>query len=168
MNENWLLHDHRRYEDLLYACERSVTARDWSGTEKCLHDLVALLKGHFLMEEVVLFPAYESLIDTPDSPTRHLRAEHDQIRHHLTELSRAVYDRDLEPLLDTFMRLKQLMDVHHEKEEELFLPMAGHALIERRDEVIARLKCIDWKIQMQPWQEVERFGAGAPEQKHPS
>lgn len=154
---NWLLHDHRRYEDLLHECERSAVARDWPSTEKRLHDLVALLKGHFLMEEVVLFPAYEELVDTPTSPTRHLRAEHDQVRQHLTALSQAMRTQDLEGFLDAFMRLKQVMDVHHEKEEELFLPMAGHALLERRDEVMARLKRIDWKGRMRPWQGVEQL-----------
>lgn len=152
---NWLLHDHRRYEDLLSECERLATDRNWQGAEGRLHDLVALLKGHFLMEEIVLFPAYEGLVDTPDSPTQHLRAEHDQIRQHLTALSRAVRSRDLDGFLASFKNLGRVMDIHHEKEEELFLPMAGHALLERRDEVIARLKRIDWRGTMQSWQGVE-------------
>lgn len=165
---NWLLHDHRRYEDLIRECEQLAAARDWQATERHLHDLVALLKGHFLMEEAVLFPAYEELVDTPKSPTRHLRTEHDQVRQHLAALSQAMRTQDLEGFLDTFMHLKQVMDVHHEKEEELFLPMAGHALLERRDEVMARLKRIDWKGRMQSWQGAEFPATGTPQQKHPS
>ena len=152
MNEqNWLWHDHRDYEDILLACARVATAAEWAAAQERLHDLVSLLKGHFLMEEEVLFPAYEGLVDAPDSPTQKLRGEHDLIRDLLGRLSEAVERQDGHQVAEVVSRLEQVMSQHHETEEEIFLPMAQHALLERREEVMERLKRLDWKHSLRAW-----------------
>ena len=43
------------------------------------------------------------------------------------------------------------MASHHEKEEEIFLPMAGHALLKTRDEIMNELKKYDWKYTLRSW-----------------
>jgi iron-sulfur cluster repair protein YtfE (RIC family) len=148
---NWLWHDHRDYEELLLACARGADAAAWAAARERLHDLVSLLKGHFLMEEEVLFPAYEGLVDAPDAPTRKLRREHDQMRDLLEHLSGAVEAQDRPRAAEVVTRLEALMSQHHEKEEEIFLPMAQHALLERREEVMERLKRLDWKHALRAW-----------------
>jgi iron-sulfur cluster repair protein YtfE (RIC family) len=147
----WLLHDHRHYETLLRECEEAVRAADWSRATNTLGDLIALLKGHFLAEEQVLFPAYENLVHSPASPAKHLRREHDQMRDLLHRISLTLQQQHAEPLLAEFSCLQHIMDQHHEKEEEIFLPMAGHALLEKREEVMERLKRLDWKGALRTW-----------------
>lgn len=147
----WLLHDHRHYETLLGECEEAVRAADWPRAARLLRDLIALLKGHFLAEEQVLFPAYEDLVHSPECPTTHLRGEHDQMRDLLRAISLALQQQQAEQTLQAFLRLQQIMERHHEKEEEIFLPMAGHALLEKREEVMERLKRLDWKSALRTW-----------------
>lgn len=147
----WLLHDHRHYETLLLECEEAVRAGDWQRAGKMLRDLLALLKGHFLAEEQVLFPAYENLVHSPQCPTHSLRGEHDQMRDLLRSISLAFQQQHAARVLEEFLRLRQIMDRHHEKEEEIFLPMAGHALFEKREEVMERLKRLDWKGALRMW-----------------
>ena len=149
--QTWLLHDHRHYEELLLDCKRRLEGEDWLRVREALRDLVALLKGHFLAEEEVLFPAYEGLVDTPACPTQHLREEHNRMRELLRELTKAVEQRDVGCISKAFSDLQHIMEGHHEKEEEIFLPMAGHALLEKREEVMERLKRLDWKGALKNW-----------------
>ena len=82
--------DQRDYEDLLVACASVARVCKWVAARERLDDLVSLLKGHFLMEEEVSFPAYEALVDAPGAPTRKLREDHNLIRVSLEGLSEAV------------------------------------------------------------------------------
>jgi hemerythrin-like domain-containing protein len=43
------------------------------------------------------------------------------------------------------------MTKHHEKEEEIFLPMAGHALLAQQDEIKRRLKEFDTETSGRDW-----------------
>ena len=155
---NWLWHDHRDYEDLLVACADFARVSEWLAAKERFDDLVSLLKGHFLMEEEVLFPAYEALVDAPGTPTGKLRAEHDLIRHLLERLSEAIRTRDGPQVAEVVSRLEEVMSQHHENEEEIFLPMAQHALLARREEVMERLKRQDWKHSLRAW----RVRTGVP------
>lgn len=128
-----------------------MRAGDWQRAAKVLRDLIALLKGHFLAEEQVLFPAYENLVHSPECPTENLRGEHDEMRELLRSISLTLQQQRAARLLEEFLRLQQVMHRHHEKEEEIFLPMAGHALLEKREEVMERLKRLDWKGALRTW-----------------
>ena len=161
---NWLWHDHRDYEELLLACASRADTAEWVAARERLHDLVALLKGHFLMEEEVLFPAYEGLVDAPDEPTRRLRGEHDVMRDLLEQLSEAVGAHERPRVAEVVTQLEALMSQHHEKEEEIFLPMAQHALLARREEVMERLKRSDWKHAMRTWRVRTSVSGAAPDE----
>lgn len=150
-SDNWLLHDHRNYEEMLLEFKGVAREQDWQNADKKFHDLVALLKGHFLMEEEVLFPAYEELVRAPEGPTESLRADHVRIRNELRRLGGALGARDPARVSESLRSLDAVMDRHHEKEEEIFLPMAGHALLQSRDQVMERLKRFDWKYAMKSW-----------------
>ena len=149
--QNWLLHDHRAYEELLLEFKGSAAGGDWDAADRQLHDLISLLKGHFLMEEEVLFPAYEDLVDAPEGPTTNLRADHITIRNLLKELAEALRSRRSKAISEGLQALDAIMANHHEKEEEIFLPMAGHALLKSRDEIMNELKKYDWKYTLRAW-----------------
>jgi iron-sulfur cluster repair protein YtfE (RIC family) len=150
-SDNWLLHDHRKYEGILAKCRAAFAGQDWKQTEWWFHELLSLLKGHFLMEEQVLFPAYEGLAAAPPGPTRNLRKDHDEIRALLRQLSVSLDAREPGEFSNSLASLEACMGQHHEKEEELFLPMAGHALLEGRERVVAELKRHDWRYAMRSW-----------------
>ena len=128
---NWLWHDHRDYEALLRAFASVAGAAEWAAAEERLQDLVSLLKGHFQVEEEVLFPSFEELVDVQGAPTRTLRGEHDLIRDLLERLSATIGKRDGHQVAEIVTRLEEVMSQHHQKEEEIFLPRAQDAFLAR-------------------------------------
>jgi DUF438 domain-containing protein len=146
---NWLLHDHRRYEMLLEECRREVEKKVWSKARDHLDDLVSFLKGHFVMEEQVLFPAYEELTSgLSATSTKLLCHEHDAIRSILKSMHKSLAAGDFLEARQHFHCLVRTMELHHQREEQVFLPLAGHILLIKREEIINRLKRHDWKYAM--------------------
>ena len=67
-SDNWLVHEHSLYEDLLTQCQDAVEIEDWDGADNVFRELVTHLKRHMALEEEVLYPAYET------APEGHPRA----------------------------------------------------------------------------------------------
>jgi iron-sulfur cluster repair protein YtfE (RIC family) len=153
MNDSvdWLNHDHRKYEALLLRCQIAAENEDWEDVEKGFEELAKDLKTHIVMEENILYPAYEFETNTPSGPTAALRREHDEIVRLLRDLSRVIPTRNSEQLLESFAPLERAMELHHDKEEEIFLPMAGHALLGKRSEILERLKGFDVTKSSRDW-----------------
>ena len=147
MNEetNWLYHDHLDLEDLLDDCSAAAKRGDWPGTTRLYGRLLARLKGHMRIEEEVLFPAYEQMPGAPSEPTASLRNDHDAMVRWCRDLHFGIQGQDAGGFLGALKSLRALLARHDEKEEHLFLPMAGHALLGQREEILSRLKGLDWK-----------------------
>ena len=90
--------------------------------------------------EEILFPAYDHLLDASRRPTTAMRREHQQIARLLKDLSSVLSTLNSEVFLELLLRLDEIMTKHHEKEEELFLPMDGHALLAEREEIMRKLE----------------------------
>ena len=149
---DWLNHDHRAFEALLARCEEAAEREDWKSAKQLFNELVVHLKAHMQMEEEVLYPAYESLAEAPQGPTTALRVEHDEIVRLVRDLSRVLATKNSDLFLDALLPLDKALTGHHQKEEEIFLPMAGHALVERREEITAKLKQLDEAKSMRKWE----------------
>lgn len=149
---DWLNHDHRAFEALLARCEEAAEREDWKSVKQLFNDLVGHLKAHMQMEEEVLYPAYESLTDAPEGPTVALRAEHDEIVRLVRDLSLVLNTNNSDLFLDALLPLDKTLAGHHQKEEEIFLPMAGHALREKREQITAKLKQLDQGKSMRKWE----------------
>jgi iron-sulfur cluster repair protein YtfE (RIC family) len=147
MNEdsNWLYHDHLDLEDLLNDCRAAAKRREWAVVARLFGQLLSRLKGHMRVEEEVLFPAYEQLPGAPRQPTESLRNDHDAMVRWCRDLHFSVEAQDAAGFVGALELLKTLLARHDEKEEQLFLPMAGHALFGQREEVLRRLGSLDWK-----------------------
>jgi len=76
---NWLIHEHSLYENLLSQCTEAVEIEDWKTANLLFKKLVTHLKRHMGLEEEVLYPAYEVAAHAPQDPTSALREEHDHI-----------------------------------------------------------------------------------------
>ncbi len=148
---NWLHHDHVDYEALLLDCQTAAEQEDWRAVKRLFQELIARVRVHMAMEEEILYPAYEEAMDTPQGPTQALREEHDEIYRLLRDLSRVLVANDSDIFLESLLPLEKVMTKHHEKEEEIFLPMAGHALLARKDEIQRRLKEFDAETLGRDW-----------------
>lgn len=139
----WLHHDHRRYEVALADLTSLTEVEDWGAVRAHFAALREDLELHVRMENGVLYQAYEELPDTPRAPTLSLRREHDEILALLRDVGRVLDTLDSERVLEALAVLERAVTRHHQNEEEIFLPMAGHALLAQREEVLRRLREYD-------------------------
>lgn len=137
--DNWLVHEHSLYEDLLSECKDAAEIEDWANVQLIFDQLVTHLKRHVALEEGVLYPAYETAPHAPQGPTTALREEHSTIISLFRDLAAIINTRDSEHMLESLAYLENRMIKHHEKEEDIFLPMASHILNDRRDELLRKL-----------------------------
>lgn len=141
--DNWLVHEHSLYEGLLSQCQAAAEIEDWGTVDRALNDLVTHLKRHMALEEEVLYPAYESAPHAPQGPTTALRAEHSEIVRLVRDMGRIIKTRDSGHVLECLVHLENQMIKHHEKEEDIFLPMASHILNASHDELLRKLAEFD-------------------------
>jgi hemerythrin-like domain-containing protein len=150
--ENWLVHEHSLYEELLSRCQDAVDIEDWATANLAFQELVTHLKRHMALEEEVLYPAYEATAHAPQGPTTALREEHDGIVRLFHDMARIIRSRDSDHALEGLAQLGNLMIKHHEKEEDIFLPMASHILRESRAELLRRLDELDTSKIQRKWE----------------
>ena len=149
--DNWLVHEHSLYEDLLTECHDAVENEDWEGVNLIFSQLVMHLKRHIAMEEEVLYPAYEAAPHAPQGPTTALREEHSTIIRLLQDMAPVIRTRDSEHLIKCLAQLENQMIKHHEKEEDIFLPMASHILKDSHDALLSKLKQFNGSTPQREW-----------------
>ena len=136
---NWLDHDHRRFESLVYSCRRASDADEWEEVGRLVEQLGAAYRSHVAIEEQVLFPAYEAHPGAPVEPTESLRADHAQIFRLFSHVGERLQQGVHDDLADDLALLFRTLARHHEKEETIFLPMASEALYADKDAILADL-----------------------------
>jgi hemerythrin-like domain-containing protein len=141
--DNWLVHEHSLYENLLSQCQDAVEIENWETVDLIFHELITHLKRHMALEEEVLYPAYESAPHAPQGPTTALREEHSGIVRLIKDMARVIKTRDSGHVLECLTHLEFQMIKHHEKEEDIFLPMASHILSASHDELLRKLSEFD-------------------------
>ena len=99
-SDNWLIHEHSLYENLLTRCQDAVEIEDWAGADLTFRELVTHLKRHMALEEEVLYSAYEAAVEAPQGPTKALREEHDQIVRLVRDMVRVIKTRDSDHVLE--------------------------------------------------------------------
>jgi len=109
------------------------------------------LKGHMAMEEEVLYPAYEARIHIPNGPTDALRDEHSSIMRQVTDMAHVLKSKDSAHVFECLTHLENLMIKHHEKEEDIFLPMASLLLESNRADIMQQLNNFDSSKSKRKW-----------------
>ena len=142
-SDNWLMHDHSEHEELLSRCREAVEVEDWDGAGSLFNELIDELKWHIRQEEEVVYPAYETEVGHTGGPTAALRLEHVRILDFIHDTQRVFSSHNSEAVLDCLERLEQLLIKHHEKEEDIFLPMASLILQDSREEVMQKMRTFD-------------------------
>jgi hypothetical protein len=64
---------------------------------------------------------------------------------------RVIKTRDSDHVLECLVHLEKQMIKHHEKEEDIFLPMASHILDARREEISQQLADFDVTKAIRKW-----------------
>jgi hemerythrin-like domain-containing protein len=149
--DKWLVHEHSIIEGLLFECEDAIGREDWKAANRKFMELIDDLKLHMALEEEVLFPAYEASGDAPQGPTAALRREHDEIVRLVEDMVQVIRTRDSAHVLDSLIALEKVMIKHHEKEEDIFLPMASRLLLPQRDELLKKLNAFSGTASGRRW-----------------
>jgi len=150
-SDNWLVHEHSKYENLLSQCQDAVEMEDWGTVDQVFNELVTHLQRHMALEEEVLYPAYESTTHAPQGPTTALREEHSGLVRLIRDMARIIKTRDSEHVLESVAHLEYQMIKHHEKEEDIFLPMASYILNAGRDELVRKMAEFDMSKLRSKW-----------------
>lgn len=137
---NWLHHDHRDFESAVYRCRTACDRAEWRLLQDVFAELVSDYRSHVRIEEEVLLPAYEAHPGASIGPTDSLRADHEQIFHLMDHITQRLAGEARENLAENFSLLYRILTKHHEKEEEIFLPMASEALYSSKNDILADLQ----------------------------
>lgn len=139
---NWMVHDHRKFETALENCEIAAGAHEWKEAIRLFNDFTSDLKLHMRMEDEVLYPLLESEAGSSDEDLAELNDEHDRLVRLLNDLAYVIKNRDFDHFEESLEPLKQAMFEHNANEEAVFKRMGSTSLLERRDEILARLNAI--------------------------
>ena len=134
--------DHHRCDKLFADTAALVANSNWQDAELRFQEFMDAMTHHFLMEEEILFPAFEERSGQSKGPTQAMRMEHGQIRQFLTELSQAVAEHDREAYLSTSDVFRQFRHQHNVKEEQMLYRMADLSLALDVENIIRRMQSV--------------------------
>lgn len=124
-----ILEDHHRHcDDCFAAAESAVQKKKWKEAEEHHQALREGMEAHFLAEENLLFPAFESATGMSDGPTAVMRSEHTQIRALLSTMAEAITAQDVEEYAGQAETMLIMMQQHNIKEENILYPMCDNAI----------------------------------------
>jgi iron-sulfur cluster repair protein YtfE (RIC family) len=119
--------DHRRIDAVLADAKRALAAGDREKASACFAEFRSRLERHIVVEEEVLFPAFEALAGAAAAgPTRVMRAEHAEIRRLMAELRAQLAPAGALPATP-FAELTALLRAHNGKEERVLYPASDRA-----------------------------------------
>lgn len=134
--QSFLTQDHKHCDDLFIETENAVAAGNWDVAYSCFALFRNETEHHFLMEEQVLFPAFEERTGMSSGPTAVMRNEHRQIRMLLQRLSEALCQKDKNMYLGNSETLNIMMQQHNLKEESVLYQMADRVLHAQAEELM--------------------------------
>jgi len=124
----FMTHEHRGCDEIFANAEAEVDKEDWEQATKLAQQFLGAMERHFLMEEQVLFPAFEQQTGIIHGPTMIMREEHQQMRQLLSQLQSALEEQQRNEYLDTAETLLIMMQQHNMKEEGMLYPMCDQQL----------------------------------------
>lgn len=133
--------DHSRCDTLFAAAEQAVATH--SPTAAQAHQaFVDAVEHHFMMEEEVLFPAFENASGSEMGPTTVMRHEHGQMRQLFTQMDEAIQSGQWDDYLGAGETLLILMQQHNAKEEQMLYPMSERMLAEAQQQLLQQMQAL--------------------------
>ncbi|RRQ22795.1 hemerythrin domain-containing protein [Thiohalobacter thiocyanaticus] len=137
--DNWLVHDHRKYEAALREVELAAGAGRWEEAERLFREFVEDFKLHMRIEDEVLYPMFRETVADAREDIDSLVEDHDDIVRMLHDLAYVLKHRESEHFEASLAPLYRMMLDHDAYEEEIFSRFGDSTLLARRDEAVARL-----------------------------
>lgn len=137
---SYLEHDHARCDALLRQAQQAVRSASWRQARLDMAAFQHALERHLLVEERILYPAFERAIGKAVSPTAAMRAEHLRIRAVAQRLSDTVAARDMGGFVIHAEALLLVLHQHSEKEEGVLYPMIERVLARSSAELVGAMQ----------------------------
>ena len=138
--ENWLVHDHRRYEAALQECELAAGAGEWKEAVRLFREFAEEFRLHMRIEDEVLYPMFIETVSDSRADIESLTEDHQGIVQLLDDLTCIIRERDYDHFEDSLSPLYRAILEHDAYEEEVFSRMGDSSLLKRRDEAMQRLR----------------------------
>jgi hemerythrin-like domain-containing protein len=132
--------DHRQCDALLRRASAVVHAAQWPEARRAMAAFQNALERHLLIEERVLFPAFERSVGCDTGPTSAMRGEHLRIRAVAQRLANSVQARDADAFATHAEVLLLVMHQHGEKEDGVLYPMIERVLGQRCEQVLDAMR----------------------------
>jgi len=124
----YMQQNHRDCDELFVRVEASASEGNWDDVARHFDDYNNSVERHLVMEEQVLFPAFEAATGNTEGPTVIMRMEHEQMRGLLKVLKSCLDSQDQQQFLGLTETLMMLTQQHNMKEEQMLYPMTDQAL----------------------------------------
>lgn len=148
---SFLVDDHARCDRLLRLAIEAAGIGQWASARIIIGDFAASLERHLLLEERIVFPAFERKFSHAVLPTVALRSEHLRIRAVVQRLRDSASQHDHEGFITHADALLLVMHQHSEIEERMLYPMIERALGRAASDLVLSMK---------------RFGCDQDEDEH--
>lgn len=136
----YLTQDHARCDILFRNTQQAVRGAHWVEARRAMAAFQHALERHMLIEERILYPAFERAIGRAASPTDAMRADHLRIRAMAQRLSDAVAACDMDAFISHAESLLLLQHQHSEREEGVLYPMIERVLVHNSAEVLGAMQ----------------------------
>jgi len=150
-SSNWLIHDHRKYDAALKACEIAAGVEEWKEAVQRFNEFAADIKMHMRMEDEVLYPFFKEEVGDPDDEIGELSYEHDKVARLLSDLAVVIKHKDFDHFEECLEPLYKTLTEHNAHEEAVFSRMGDHALVTRREEILRRLEALHEPPRRRKW-----------------
>jgi hemerythrin-like domain-containing protein len=121
------------------AIEKAIMTDDWKSAATLANEFELAMYHHFSVEEEYLFPAILSASAQASGPIRVMTMEHEQMRHLISNLSKAVSQQSRADALGMTDTLLVTMQQHNMKEEHVLYPMADSSVPVLSEEISRRV-----------------------------
>ncbi|MES2149445.1 MAG: hemerythrin domain-containing protein [Pseudomonadota bacterium] len=135
----YLVNDHARCEALFTQVCAALEETQWSQAARAFSCFDDALERHLLIEERVVYPAYENAIHDLATPTAVRRSEHLTIRALAQRLAFALNKHLASEASHLAAELQTLLCLHHRAEEQRLFPMLERVLAERQLQLLAAM-----------------------------
>jgi hemerythrin-like domain-containing protein len=139
----YLADDHQRCDALMRRAGDFVAHANWPQARHAIAAFQNALERHMMIEERILFPAFERALGHAVGPTAAMRAEHLRIRAVAQRLADSVQQQDGSAFTTHAEVLLLVLHQHGEKEEGVLYPMIERVLAHRSRLVLAEMHNFD-------------------------
>lgn len=137
--KEFLSDDHSRCDDL-FAVMEDVASKSIESAKDAFNAFRDATERHFQMEERVMFLEFEQKTGMTQGPTAVMRHEHSQMRNLLSEMAKAVEEKNKDKFFGNSETLMILMQQHNMKEEQMLYTMAQQRLSAESDRIVDMMK----------------------------